>query len=232
MGSLGGLDLVAAPSMYLWLTVLAGLASVAWSLLRTYFPYLRDDCVFMLRSVRLGIRLSRYKLLRPFYSLLDCFLDAARRHPDKTFLHFEGRRFSYGDVDRQSSRVARVLQAEARLREGDAVALFLANEPSFVWTWLALAKLGCPAALLNFNIRSKSLLHCFSCCGAKVLVTCAGEMLTDTDLSPFLTELSATYTPLTPLTPPPPPRTTGTKPSTLCLNICLLTSPCLHTFFT
>ncbi len=78
-------------------------------------------------------------------------------------------------VDKQSNRVARALQAEARLKEGDTVALFSANEPSFVWTWLALAKLGCPAALLNFNIRSKSLLHCFSCCGAKVIIASAGK---------------------------------------------------------
>lgn len=86
---------------------------------------------------------------------------------------FEGRDYSYGEVDKQSSRTARALQAAAALKEGDPVALFLANEPSFIWTWLALAKLGCPAALLNFNIRSKSLLHCFSCCGAKVIIASA-----------------------------------------------------------
>uniref|UniRef100_A0A669DB92 long-chain-fatty-acid--CoA ligase n=1 Tax=Oreochromis niloticus TaxID=8128 RepID=A0A669DB92_ORENI len=36
--------------------------------------------------------------------------------------------------------------------------------------WLALSKLGCTASFLNVNIRSKSLLHCFSCCEAKVLI--------------------------------------------------------------
>ncbi|KAM6960645.1 long-chain fatty acid transport protein 2-like [Aplochiton taeniatus] len=30
--------------------------------------------------------------------------------------------------------------------------------------------MGCPAAFLNHNMRSKSLLHCFSCCGAKVVI--------------------------------------------------------------
>uniref|UniRef100_A0A8C4EHB0 long-chain-fatty-acid--CoA ligase n=1 Tax=Dicentrarchus labrax TaxID=13489 RepID=A0A8C4EHB0_DICLA len=105
--------------------------------------------------------------------ILDCFLDAVKRHPNKVFVHFEGREYSYGEVDKQSNKVARALQAEARLKEGDAVALFLANEPSFMWTWLGLAKLGCPAALLNYNIRSKSLLHCFSCCGAKVIIASA-----------------------------------------------------------
>lgn len=156
--------------MYIWFTVLAGLAILSFSFLKTFFPYFNQDCAYILRSIKLGIRLVKYKKIKPFYSILDCFLDAVKRHPDKILLHFEGRQYTYGEADKQSNKVARALQAEARLKEGDTVALFLANEPNFVWTWLGLSKLGCPAALLNFNIRSKSLLHCFSCCGAKVLI--------------------------------------------------------------
>ncbi|XP_041795090.1 very long-chain acyl-CoA synthetase-like [Chelmon rostratus] len=159
--------------MYIWFTVLAGLALLSLPFLKTLFPYLGEDCVYILRSIKLGIRLVKYKKRKPFYSIVDCFLDAAEAHPSKTFLHFEGREYSYGEVDKQSNKVARALQAEARLKEGDPVALFLANEPSFVWTWLGLAKLGCSAALLNYNIRSRSLLHCFSCCSAKVIIASA-----------------------------------------------------------
>ncbi|KAM7396882.1 hypothetical protein PAMP_019887 [Pampus punctatissimus] len=159
--------------MYIWFTVLAGLALLSFSYLKTCFPYFMEDCVYILRSIKLGIRLVKYKTTKPFYSILDCFLDAVKRHPAKIFLHFEGQQFTYAEVDKQSNKVARAVQADARLKEGDTVALFLANEPSFVWTWLGLAKLGCPVALLNFNIRSKSLLHCFSCCGAKVLIASA-----------------------------------------------------------
>lgn len=161
--------------MYVWFTVLAGLAILSLPFFKKLFPYFGEDCTYILRSIKCGIRLTKYKKIKPFYSIVDCFLDAAKRHPNKTFLQFEGREYSYGEVDKQSNKVARALQAEARLREGDPVALFLANEPSFVWTWLGLAKLGCPAALLNFNIRSKSLLHCFSCCGAKVIIASAGK---------------------------------------------------------
>ncbi|XP_068459887.1 hsFATP2a_ACSVL_like domain-containing protein [Clinocottus analis] len=156
--------------MYFWFTVFAGLALLCVALLGTASPYFGEECAYILASLKLGFRLLKYKTCKPFYSVLDCFLDAVKRHPGKVFLHFEGREYTYGDMDTQSNKVARALQAEARLKEGDAVALFLANEPSFVWIWLGLAKLGCPAALLNFNIRSKSLLHCFSCCGAKVLI--------------------------------------------------------------
>uniref|UniRef100_A0A1A8RM59 long-chain-fatty-acid--CoA ligase n=1 Tax=Nothobranchius rachovii TaxID=451742 RepID=A0A1A8RM59_9TELE len=157
--------------MYMWLTAVAGLAVLVVSYIRTFYPYFGDDCAYILRSLRLGLRLIRYKRSRPFYSILDRFLDAVRTHHTKTFIHFEGRAYSYAEVDKRSNKVARALQAEAGLKQGDTVALFLPNEPSFVWVWLGLAKLGCPAALLNFNIRSKSLLHCFSCCGARVIIT-------------------------------------------------------------
>lgn len=156
--------------MYICFTVLAGLAILIFSYIRAFCPYFGEDCLYMLTYIKLGTRLSIYKKIKPFYSILDCFLDAVKRHPNKIFVHFEGRAYTYGEVDKLSNKVARALQAEARLKEGDTVALFLANEPSFIWTWLGLTKLGCPAALLNFNIRSKSLLHCFSCCGAKVII--------------------------------------------------------------
>lgn len=161
--------------MYVWFTVLAGLAILSFSFLKVFSPYFREDCMYILRNIKLGSRLTKYKKIKPFYSILDCFLDAVKRHPSKIFLHFEGHEYSYSEVDKQSNKVARALQAEARLKEGDTVALFLSNEPSFVWIWLGLAKLGCPVALLNFNIRSKSLLHCFSCCGAKVIIASPGN---------------------------------------------------------
>jgi solute carrier family 27 fatty acid transporter 2 len=90
-------------------------------------------------------------------------------------MHFEGTSHSYIEVDKQSNKVARALKTHANLKEGDTVALFMGNEPSYAWIWLGLAKLGCATALLNFNIRSKSLLHCFSCCGAKVIIAAAGK---------------------------------------------------------
>ncbi|KTG42158.1 hypothetical protein cypCar_00006160 [Cyprinus carpio] len=127
----------------------------------------------MYRALGRGIRLIVYTKKTPFYSIVDCFLDAVKKHPGKVFIHFEGKTHSYEEVDKESNKVANALRSEAGLREGDTVALFLGNEPRFVWTWLGLAKLGCPAALLNFNIRSKSLLHCFSCCGASVLIAAA-----------------------------------------------------------
>ncbi|KAG9352244.1 hypothetical protein JZ751_020657, partial [Albula glossodonta] len=77
------------------------------------------------------------------------------------------------DADKQSNKAARALEMHARLKGGDTAALLLGNEPHFVWIWLGLAKLGCVSAMLNCNIRSKSLLHCLLCCEFKVLIAAA-----------------------------------------------------------
>uniref|UniRef100_A0A3P8XK95 long-chain-fatty-acid--CoA ligase n=1 Tax=Esox lucius TaxID=8010 RepID=A0A3P8XK95_ESOLU len=159
--------------MYIWFTIIAGLAILPVLLKTLFDPYFVQDCSYMLNALKHGIRLAKYKKKKPFYSILDCFLDAVKKQPNKTFLHFEGTSHSYVEVDKQSNKVARALQTRANLKQGDTVALFLGNDPCYVWIWMGLAKLGCAAALLNFNIRSKSLLHCFSCCGAKVIIAAA-----------------------------------------------------------
>ncbi|XP_070764335.1 long-chain fatty acid transport protein 2-like [Enoplosus armatus] len=133
-------------------------------------PYFLNDLSYAVTAIQIAVRVGKFKTQKPFYSMLDCFLDKVARQPHKKFIVFEESSYTYSQVDKESNRVARALSTHAQLREGDTVAVFLGNEPQFVWLWLALAKLGCTASLLNSNIRSKSLLHCFSCCEAKVLV--------------------------------------------------------------
>ncbi|KAM6980596.1 long-chain fatty acid transport protein 2-like [Aplochiton taeniatus] len=131
-----------------------------------------------------------FRKKKPYYSILDRFLYLVRHQPHKPFIIFENEVYTYLDVDKQSNKVARALREHARLHEEDTVALFLGNEPSFVWIWLGIAKLSCAAAMLNSNLRSKSLLHCFSCCGAKVLIATPGDtgLLVSkiTTVAPFL----------------------------------------------
>ncbi|XP_030622422.1 very long-chain acyl-CoA synthetase [Chanos chanos] len=173
--------------MYVWFTVLAALAILP-TFLKTLFPYLLQDTIYIFKSIRLAIRLTKYKTKKPFYSILDCFLDAVKKHPHKTLIHFEGNTYSYLQVDKESNKVANALRTHAVLKEGDTVALFLGNEPCFTWIWLGLGKLGCAAALLNYNIRSKSLLHCFSCCGAKVIIAAPELQDAITEILPVLKE--------------------------------------------
>ncbi|XP_072550767.1 long-chain fatty acid transport protein 2 isoform X2 [Salminus brasiliensis] len=151
---------------------LAGLGILALAV-RVNFPYLWSDALYLKNFLVALVRFVSRRRLRPSFLAVDRFLEQAARHPTRTFFVFEGETFSYGAVDRRSNRIAHALLAHSSLRAGDTAALFLRNEPDFLYAWLALAKLGCPVALLNDNIRSGSLLHCFRCSRAKVLITSA-----------------------------------------------------------
>ncbi|KAM6180576.1 long-chain fatty acid transport protein 2 isoform 2-T2 [Erethizon dorsatum] len=132
-------------------------------------PYLLQDVRYFLRLAGLMRRVRSYGQRRPAPTVPRAFVERARRTPHKAFLRCGDQALTYAQVDRRSNQVARALHGLG-LRQGDCVALFMGNELAYVWLWLGLAKLGCPMACLNYNIRAKSLLHCFQCCGAKVLL--------------------------------------------------------------
>ena len=54
--------------------------------------------------------------------------------------------------------------------EGDVVALYMENQPMFVALWLGLAMIGVEAALINYNLRQQSFLHCVGVSGARAMV--------------------------------------------------------------
>ena len=158
--------------MFSIINILAGLAVVPLFLyIRN--PYIFHDLGYAFRAMRCVTRMKRKQKSSP--SFLGCFLENVERRPQKPFIVFEGASHTYSQADQQSNRIARVLLTEARVKGGDTVALFMGNEPLYVWVCLALAKVGCVASLLNSNIRSRSLLHCLSCCDATVLIAAAGE---------------------------------------------------------
>lgn len=109
------------------------------------------------------------------YLILDRFLEVVETQPHKLFLRFKDESYTYRDAEELSSKAARVFLQSGRVKQGDTVALFVGNKPIFLFLWLGLLKIGCPVAFLNINVRSKSLLHCFSRCGAKTLVADEGN---------------------------------------------------------
>ncbi|KAM5235207.1 long-chain fatty acid transport protein 2 isoform 2-T2 [Ctenodactylus gundi] len=151
------------------LTALAGLLLLPL-LLGLCCPYLVQDARYFLRVAGLARRVRGYRARRPAPTVLGAFLARARRRPHKLFVRCADDALSYGQADRRSNQAARALRERLGLRQGDCVAVLMGNEPAYVWLWLGLAKLGCAMACLNYNIRAKSLLHCFQCSGARVLL--------------------------------------------------------------
>uniref|UniRef100_A0A3Q1B8N0 long-chain-fatty-acid--CoA ligase n=1 Tax=Amphiprion ocellaris TaxID=80972 RepID=A0A3Q1B8N0_AMPOC len=156
--------------------------------LRTFFPYVWMDVLYFGDLVRILVRFVERRRRRPLFFVLDRFLEQTAAHPDKNFIVFENERHTFSEADRRSNQIANALQSHPGYEAGDTVALFTGNEPAFMFTWLALAKLGSPVALLNHNIRTKSLLHCFNCSKATVLIASSELKEAVEDVLPSLTE--------------------------------------------
>ncbi|XP_059825926.1 long-chain fatty acid transport protein 6-like [Hypanus sabinus] len=140
-------------------------------LLKFGLPNLYYDALFILRFASISWRLLRCYFTGRVITVLDRFEQQSKSNPDKTLLLYEGRSFTYREVDRRSNRIAQVcIQPWAGLRAGDTVALLMSNEPDFLCVWFGLCKLGCAAAFLNTSLRARSLLHCLDNSGAKTLI--------------------------------------------------------------
>eukprot|EP00057_Strongylocentrotus_purpuratus_P013701 XP_011668175.1 PREDICTED: very long-chain acyl-CoA synthetase-like [Strongylocentrotus purpuratus] len=123
------------------------------------YPTPYCDVQFILTQLRRQRTLSMYAKMKIPFTIADKFEEHATKSPAKTMLIFEGKKYTYDDVNRRANRIARIAQRMG-FKRGDKVAFFIGNEPAFIWTLLGFSKLGVTCALLNVNLRSKALLHC------------------------------------------------------------------------
>jgi long-chain acyl-CoA synthetase len=87
------------------------------------------------------------------------FLEAsARRTPERPAVLFGDRGLTYGELDRQSGRVAAGL-ARAGIRPGERVCLHLANRPEFALAYYGCLKLGATPVALNVTYAPDELRY-------------------------------------------------------------------------
>ncbi|XP_004949325.1 long-chain fatty acid transport protein 6 isoform X2 [Gallus gallus] len=165
--------------------VVAGFASLHL-IQKLLFPYFWADLRYLLKVLLYGLRVESYRQRGKIVTVLDKFVKLAEKQPHKAFLIYDGKVLSYRDVDRRSNRVAQVFLHHGTLKKGDTVALLMGNEPDFIHVWFGLAKLGCVVAFLNFNVRSRSLLHCLTSCEPKILIVGADLLGTLEEILPNL----------------------------------------------
>lgn len=66
--------------------------------------------------------------------------------------------------------MANLFSERIGLKKGDCVALFMENKPQFAVIWFGLGKLGVITALINTNLRLKSLTHCIQVAKPKLVI--------------------------------------------------------------
>ncbi|MGR2740782.1 fatty acyl-CoA synthetase [Billgrantia sp. Q4P2] len=95
---------------------------------------------------------------------------SARKHGDKLALAFEGRRWSYAELNRAVNRVANRLLA-AGLSPGDRLAAYGKNSDAYVIAWLAATRAGLVHVPINFALSADELHYILEQSGATGLLS-------------------------------------------------------------
>ncbi|XP_013421672.1 very long-chain acyl-CoA synthetase [Lingula anatina] len=162
----------------MWSEVLfSSIAGIAGGLLFVHFkwPWVWKDLSYIIQMIK-SLKKFEY-CVRNQMMIADVFDDQAAKFPNKPMIVFEGKEYTWSYVNEQSNKVARLAEEEWGLKCGDTVAIMIYNEPEFIWTFIGLLKIGVGVALLNHNLRAKSLVMCFTRSEAKILVIGKGDEL-------------------------------------------------------
>ncbi|MFJ4453138.1 AMP-binding protein [Pseudomonas sp. NPDC089392] len=104
-----------------------------------------------------------------FDSMLEAFIESARRAPDQVLLHYFDNSMTLGEVDRASTALAGALIARGFM-PGDRLGLFLQNNPAFVIGMLASWKAGGIAVAINPMNKARELAFILQDSGARALL--------------------------------------------------------------
>lgn len=102
-------------------------------------------------------------------SLPQAFADVVRQRPDKRFVRFEGRDYSYAQMHDAVARIAGALVAGG-LEPSDRVALYLENSPSFIASYLGVLWTGGVVVPVNTRYKQHEVRHMLADSGARLLV--------------------------------------------------------------
>lgn len=112
-------------------------------------------------------------------TLLTAFERHAAETPDKRFLVFEGRTWTYAEAFARSEAFARGLLAWGLL-PGQRVALYLETTPDFLFCCFGAQRAGAAVVLVNHQYKRTELGHILSDSGARLCVT-GGEQMAELD---------------------------------------------------
>jgi crotonobetaine/carnitine-CoA ligase len=111
-------------------------------------------------------------------------------HGSRVFLDFSGDTYTYTDIDRESTRLARGL-IELGVRKGDAVASILDNNLFAVLSWFAINKAGAISVPVNTAYKGEFLRHQLNDCGARIVIAEPDYARRVADVQSDLTNISS-----------------------------------------
>ena len=129
--------------------------------------------------------------MTPDIGLANWFRERALRTPERRALHFEGRGWTYGQMQRAIEDCAGRLAAIG-ISKGDRVAFLGNNQPMFLFAMFAAARLGAIFVPLNFRLTGPEIAFLIEDCAASVIIVDATHRAVIEPQLPRLASLKAT----------------------------------------
>lgn len=113
-----------------------------------------------------------YKTIFPEqeWVLGSIFEKRAAQYPDHQFFFFEGRWYTYAEINAGANRVLEGLKKQG-VCAGDRVALLMNGSPEYFYVWIALAKLGAVEVPINTAYKGPLLVHVLVDTGARLVIS-------------------------------------------------------------
>lgn len=102
-------------------------------------------------------------------SLGKMFEEQVKKNRKKTALFFDGKEISCEQLNENVNKLANGLK-NLGICKGDRVAVMLPNIPEFVYSFLALQKMGAIMVPFNTMYKGREILHILNDCGAKAII--------------------------------------------------------------
>lgn len=144
------------------------LAGAAWLNAKAQLSY---DCTLAYSLISSTVSLHKdewYDRVNLFYTLEK--YATTKSHARNTFLVYDGKEWTYGDVYGIVLKYGTWLKREHGIAPGEIVAMDLMNGPRFVFLWLALWSLGASPAFINYNLTGQALLYCIKVSTARIVL--------------------------------------------------------------
>ena len=107
-----------------------GAGIISW---RAFFPWIQYDLKLMKYGKRAGQAILSDNEKGRF--IINMFEENVEKHPNKAFVIFEDKIFTYGFMNEYVNKTANIA-SQWGLEVGDCVAIMIENEPAFIWTFL------------------------------------------------------------------------------------------------
>ena len=106
----------------------------------------------------------------PYSTVLDVLKKQAEEIPDKVYLYFADKQWTYKEFQEITNQVASSFH-KLGLKKGSHVAILLPNSPEFLFFWFGAMKAGLVGVTLNTVLKADELEFILNDCDATILCT-------------------------------------------------------------